>query len=66
MLTPIKAPLYYAQVEPITLTVYGLTPNDSPSILDDGWGDVQYSYIVQVLDGDGKKGYVQSSQTSYK
>ena len=32
----------------------GLTPNDSPSILDDD-GDVQYSYIV--LECDGKKGY---------
>ena len=32
------------------------TQNDSPSILDDD-GDVQYSYIVKVLDGDGKKGY---------
>ena len=40
-------------VEP---AVDGLTPNDSPSILDDD-GDVQYSYIVKVLDGDGKKGY---------
>ena len=28
----------------------------SPSILDND-GDVQYSYIVKVLDGDGKKGY---------
>ena len=34
----------------------GLTPNDSPLILDND-RDVQYSYIVQVLDGDGKKGY---------
>ena len=29
---------------------------NSPSILDDD-RDVQYSYIVKVLDGDGKKGY---------
>jgi len=54
--TPIKAPLYYTQVEPITPTVDGLTQNDSPSILDND-GDVQYSYIVKVLDGDDKKGY---------
>ena len=39
----------------------GLTPNDSPSILDDD-GDVQYSYIVKVLDGDGKKGYKVTSK----
>jgi len=51
-----KAPLYYAQVEPITPTVDGLTQNDSPSLLDDD-RDVQYSYIVKVLDGEGKKGY---------
>ena len=56
MLTPIKAPLYYAQVEPITPTVDRPTGNDSPSILLDD-GDMQYSYIVKVLDGDGKKGY---------
>lgn len=56
MLTPNKAPLYYAQVEPITPTVDGLTQNDSPSLLDDD-RDVQYSYIVKVLDGEGKKGY---------
>ena len=56
MLTPIKAPLYYAQVEPITPTVDRPTGNDSPSILLND-GDMQYSYIVKVLDGDGKKGY---------
>ena len=49
-------PLYYAQVEPITPTVDRPTGNDSPSILLDD-GDMQYSYIVKVLDGDGKKGY---------
>ena len=57
--------LSLAQVEPITPTVDGLTPNDSPSILDDD-RDLQYSYTVKVLDGDGKKGYKLSSQTSYK
>ena len=40
VLTPIKAPLYYAQVEPITPTVDRPTGNDSPSILLDD-GDMQ-------------------------
>ena len=51
MLTPIKAPLYYAQIESITPTVDRLTGNDSLSVLLDD-GDMQLKYeMVMVRKG---------------
>ena len=52
----INAPQFicFSQSEPAPSTTDGLTGNESPIPLDEG---IQYSYLVKVLDGDGKKGY---------